>query len=56
MDFRCFRSRYSRGCLMVNLPGSPKAVRENLAAVLPALPHGLKMLSGAPSECAALPD
>ena len=44
------------GCLIVNLPGSPKAVRENLAAVLPALPHGLKRLCGAPSVCAALPD
>lgn len=30
--------------LIVNLPGSPKAVRENLAAVLPALEHGLDML------------
>jgi molybdenum cofactor synthesis domain-containing protein len=30
--------------LIVNLPGSPKAARENLAAALPALPHGLEML------------
>ncbi|MDE7042785.1 MAG: MogA/MoaB family molybdenum cofactor biosynthesis protein, partial [Oscillospiraceae bacterium] len=30
--------------LIVNLPGSPKAVRENLEAVLPALEHGLEML------------
>jgi molybdenum cofactor synthesis domain-containing protein len=30
--------------LIINLPGSPKAVRENLAAVLPALHHGLEML------------
>jgi molybdenum cofactor synthesis domain-containing protein len=30
--------------LIVNLPGSPKAIRENLAAVLPALDHGLEML------------
>ena len=30
--------------LIVNLPGSEKAARENLAAVLPALDHGLKML------------
>ncbi len=30
--------------LIINLPGSPKAVRENLAAIIPALDHGLKML------------
>ncbi len=41
------------GTLIVNLPGSPKAAKENLEAVLPALAHGLEMLSGAPSDCAA---
>ncbi|MDO4572421.1 MAG: MogA/MoaB family molybdenum cofactor biosynthesis protein [Clostridia bacterium] len=40
--------------LIVNLPGSPKAVRENLAPVLPALRHGLEMLRGTKSECASL--
>ncbi len=30
--------------LIVNLPGSPKAVRENLATILPVLPHGLELL------------
>lgn len=39
------------GTLIVNLPGSPKAARENLEAVLPALEHGLKMLLGGPSDC-----
>ena len=40
------------GSLIINLPGSPKAARENLEAVLPALPHGLEMLSGRPADCA----
>ena len=39
--------------LIINLPGSPKAVRENLAAVLPALDHGLEMLRGEKSACAS---
>ena len=38
--------------LIVNLPGSPKSVRENLAVILPALPHALSKLKGDPSECA----
>ena len=38
--------------LIVNLPGSPKAVRENLAVVLPALPHALDKLLGDPNDCA----
>ncbi|MCU6747957.1 molybdopterin adenylyltransferase [Faecalicatena acetigenes] len=37
--------------LIVNLPGSPKAVRENLACILPALGHGLGILSGSEGEC-----
>src|SRR5262245_13416606 len=32
--------------LIVNLPGSPKAVRENLQVLLPALPHGIELLRG----------
>lgn len=32
--------------LIINLPGSPKAVQENLDAILPALSHGLELLSG----------
>ena len=30
--------------LIVNLPGSPKAVRENLAVILPVLPHAVELL------------
>jgi len=34
------------GTLIVNLPGSPKAVRENLETVLSALPHAIELLQG----------
>ncbi|WP_449244257.1 MogA/MoaB family molybdenum cofactor biosynthesis protein [Desulfobacca acetoxidans] len=37
--------------LIVNLPGSPKGVRENLEVVLPALPHALEKIKGSPAEC-----
>jgi molybdopterin adenylyltransferase len=37
--------------LIVNLPGSPRSVRENLNVILPALPHALSKLKGDPSEC-----
>ncbi len=38
--------------LIINLPGSPKAVRESLDCILDALPHGLEVLRGEVSECA----
>lgn len=38
--------------LILNLPGSPKAVRENLEAVLPTLDHGLAILTERAGECA----
>ena len=38
--------------LIVNLPGSPRAVRENVAVILPALPHALAKLQGDPADCA----
>lgn len=38
--------------LIINLPGSPKGVRENLTVVLPALAHGLDKLLGDPEDCA----
>ncbi len=39
--------------LIINLPGSPKGARENLAAVAAALPHALEKLKGSPAECGA---
>ncbi len=36
--------------LIVNMPGSPKAVRENLAVLLPILPHALELLNGRSGE------
>ena len=37
--------------LIVNLPGSPKAVKESLEYVLPQLGHGLGILRGTDGEC-----
>lgn len=37
--------------LIVNLPGSPKAVQENLAVILDVLPHAVEKIKGDPSEC-----
>ncbi len=36
----------SSGTLIVNLPGSPKAVRESFAVIAPVLPHALDLLAG----------
>lgn len=38
--------------LIINLPGSPRAVRENFAVTIPALKHGLAKLAGDPADCA----
>jgi len=37
--------------LICNLPGSPKAVREGLEVILPAIPHAVAKLQGDPGEC-----
>ena len=42
-----------RKSLIINLPGSPKSVKENLAVVLPALKHAIEKIKGDDSECAA---
>jgi molybdopterin adenylyltransferase len=39
-------------CLIINLPGSPKAVREGLSAILEVIPHAIEKMKGDPSECA----
>ena len=38
-------------CLIVNLPGSPRAVRECLEVILPVLPHAVETLKGQTGEC-----
>jgi len=42
-----------RQSLVINLPGSPKAARENLQAILPALEHALEKIKGSERECAS---
>lgn len=37
-------------CLIINLPGSPKAVRECLRVVLPVIPHALEIIKGEVTE------
>jgi molybdopterin adenylyltransferase len=37
--------------LIVNLPGSEKAARENIEVLLPALPHALDKIQGGTSDC-----
>lgn len=38
--------------LIINMPGSPKAVEESLSYILPSLEHGLEILLGLSGECA----
>lgn len=39
--------------LIVNLPGSPRGARENLAVLLPALPHAIAKIKGDDRDCAS---
>lgn len=41
-----------RRALIVNLPGSPRAVRENLSHILPVLKHAMEKAQGDPADCA----
>lgn len=53
---RAMLSRATAGirgsALIVNLPGSPKAVKECLEFILPSLAHGLEVLKGTAGNCA----
>ncbi|RMG71141.1 MAG: MogA/MoaB family molybdenum cofactor biosynthesis protein [Nitrospirae bacterium] len=39
-------------CLIINLPGSPKAVEENLSVIVDVLPHAIEKIKGSEEECA----
>jgi len=39
--------------IIINMPGSPKAVRESLEIIEKAIPHAVKMLGGGQNDCAA---
>lgn len=41
-----------KSTLIINLPGSPKAVRESLEFILDSVHHGLEIMTGRDSECA----
>ena len=38
--------------IIINLPGSPKGAKENLAVLLPALDHALSKIAGDRTDCA----
>jgi molybdopterin adenylyltransferase len=40
--------------LIINLPGSPKAVKENLAAIIDSLPHAIEKIKGDTSDCGSI--
>ncbi|MEW6162815.1 MAG: MogA/MoaB family molybdenum cofactor biosynthesis protein [Nitrospirota bacterium] len=40
------------GTLIINIPGSPKAVRENLEVILDVIPHAIEKIKGDTTECA----
>lgn len=41
--------------LIINLPGSPKAVQESLSYILPSIRHGIEIMKGLTGECAVKP-
>lgn len=40
--------------LIINMPGSPRAVRECLEVIIPVLPHALEILTGRGGECGSI--
>ncbi|MBM2831336.1 MAG: putative molybdenum cofactor biosynthesis protein [Dehalococcoidia bacterium] len=43
-------------CLIINLPGNPKAVREDLEVITPVLYHAVEIMRGEAGECASRTD
>jgi molybdenum cofactor synthesis domain-containing protein len=39
-------------CLIINMPGSPKAVEENLGTIRDVIPHAVEKIKGSQKECA----
>jgi molybdopterin adenylyltransferase len=37
-------------CLIINMPGSPKAVQECLEVIMPAIPHAVEIIKGEVTE------
>jgi len=40
--------------LIINLPGSPKAVKEGLEAIMEIIPHAIAKIKGGMEDCAAV--
>lgn len=48
------RSGIRKKSLIINLPGSPKAVRENLSFIEKAIPHAVELLRGTVGDCGSV--
>lgn len=48
------RSGIRKKSLIINLPGSPKAVRENLGFIEKAIPHAVELLRGTVGDCGSV--
>lgn len=56
ITFKAMLSRAAAGIrnktLIINLPGSPKGVKECLEVILPVIPHAIEIMKGEGGECA----